>query len=68
VHSDAGNTLSVGSNELVLRRRRTRMHEEDAWQDNVLQLDGAKRAHHMKMDTNNTLIVVNPNNNQLKCE
>ena len=58
----------MGGNELVLRRHRTRMHTEDAWWDDLLPLERSKVAHHMTMDTNNTLVIVDPNNNQLKCE
>ena len=44
------------------------MHKEDAWWDDMLQLLGTNRAHGMTIDTNNPLIVVDRNNNQLKHE
>jgi len=46
----------------------TRFHEEDAWQEDMLHLEWAKRFHDMTMDTNNTLVVIDPFNNQLNCE
>jgi hypothetical protein len=41
----------------------TRFHEEDAWQEDMLHLEWAKRFHDMTMDTNNTLVVIDPFNN-----
>ena len=63
VHGDAGDTSGVDGDELVSMRRTTRMHKEDAWQDDMLHLEGAKRVHGMTMDTTNTLVVVDPFNN-----
>jgi hypothetical protein len=46
----------------------TRFQEEDARQDDMLHLEGTKRFHDMTMDTDNTLVVIDPFNNQLKHE
>jgi len=67
VHGDVvGNTLVMDGNELASARRHTkrRMHKEDARRDDMLRLEGAKRVNGMMMDTDNTLIVVDPFNNQ----
>ena len=57
VHGDVvGNTLVMDGNELASARRQTkrRMHKENAQQDDMLHLEGAKWVHGMMMDTNNS--------------
>ena len=68
MHSDAGNQSGADSDELALWKRMTRFHEEEARQDDMLHLEGTNRFHDMTMDTNNTLVVIDPFNNQLKHE
>ena len=67
-HGDVGKTSDMYSVDLLLRRHTIRMHKENAWWDDVLQLEGSERVHGMTMDTNNALVVVDPNKNQLKRE
>jgi len=68
VHGDPGNMLGMAGNDLVSRRRMRRMHKDDPWRDDVLRLEGAKGVHSMMMDTDNTLVVIDPYTNQLKHE
>ena len=51
-----GNTLVMDGDELASARRQTkrRMHKENAQQDDMLHLEGAKRVHGMMMDTDNS--------------
>ena len=67
-HGDVGGTSDMYGNQLALRRLTTRMHMEDAWWDDMLRLEWSKSAHGMAIDTDNVLVVVDPNNNQLKHE
>jgi hypothetical protein len=59
-----GQAQNVSSQQCIKRR----MHEEDPRQDNMLCLEGAKRVHVMTIDTGNTLVIVDPFNNQLTRE
>ncbi len=43
-----------------------RMHEEDARWDDMLHLEGAKRVHVMTMSTDNTLVVVDSFNRNIR--
>jgi hypothetical protein len=66
-HGDVvGNTLVMDGNELASARRHTkrRMHKEDARRADMLCLERAKRVHGMMMDTDKTLVVIDPFNNQ----
>ncbi len=67
-HGDVGDMSGVDGDEMASRRCMKWMQEEDARQDDKLRLEGAKRVHSITMDTDNTLVVVDPFNNQLMCD